>query len=59
VERSFGHAVARGFAGHTDTGGNAGATATYVKADLGEIATAVAALTGEPHPLAITEVSPI
>ena len=29
-----------------------GATVTYVKATLGEVATALAALTGEPHPLA-------
>ncbi len=31
---------------------NIGTTATYVRADLPEIATALAALTGEPHPLA-------
>jgi integrase len=52
VERTFGYAVARAFAGHSDTGGDVGSTATYIKADLGEIAAAVAALTGEPHPLA-------
>lgn len=28
--------------------------ATYVRAGLPEVATALAALTGEPHPLAIT-----
>jgi hypothetical protein len=39
--------VARAYAGHTDGGGEAGATLTYVRASLSE----VAALTGEPHPL--------
>jgi integrase/recombinase XerC len=52
VERTFGYAVARAFAGHSESGGDGGSTATYVKADLSEIAAAVAALTGEPHPLA-------
>jgi integrase len=51
VERNFGYAVARAYAGHTDSG-NAGTTATYVRADLPEITAALAALTGEPHPLA-------
>lgn len=50
VERHFGYAVARAYAGHTDSG-NAGTTATYIRADLHEVATALAALTGEPHPL--------
>ena len=50
VERNFGYAVARAYAGHTDGGGEAGATATYVRASLSEVATALAALTGEPHP---------
>lgn len=54
VERNFGYAVARAFAGHTDSG-NAGTTATYVRASLAEIATALAALTAEPHPLALGE----
>jgi site-specific recombinase XerC len=53
VDRNFGAAVARAFAGHTD-GENAGSTATYVKANLEEVAAAVAALTGEEHPLART-----
>ena len=44
-----GYAVARAFAGHSDTGGDVGST-TYIKSDLGEIAAAVAALTGEPIP---------
>lgn len=51
VERNFGYATARAYAGHSDRT-NAGATATYVRASLPEIATALAALTGEPHPLA-------
>jgi hypothetical protein len=52
VERSFGYAVARAYAGHTDSGGDAGITTTYVRASAHEIAAALAALTGEPHPLA-------
>jgi site-specific recombinase XerD len=54
VERNFGYAIARAYAGHTDSG-NAGTTATYVRASLPEIATALAALTAEPHPLALGE----
>jgi hypothetical protein len=50
-----GYAVARAYAGHTDSGSEAGATATYVRASLAEVAAALAALTGEPHPLATTE----
>ncbi|MEV5650528.1 tyrosine-type recombinase/integrase [Nocardia sp. NPDC052254] len=50
VERTFGYAVARAYAGHHGKG--AGPTATYVKANLLEVAAAVAVLTGEPHPLA-------
>jgi integrase/recombinase XerC len=52
VERAFGYAVAREYAGHTDSGSGAATTTTYVRASLQEIATALAALTGEPHPLA-------
>src|SRR6266702_8084243 len=55
VERNFGYAVARAYAGHTDGAGEAGATSTYVRASLSEVAAALAALTGEPHPLATTE----
>jgi hypothetical protein len=33
----------------------AGATSTYVRATLAEVAAALAALTGEPHPLAEPE----
>jgi hypothetical protein len=52
VERNFGYAVARAYAGHNDRAGDAGTTTTYVRADLDEIAAALTALTGEPHPLA-------
>lgn len=52
VERTFGYAVAREYAGHTDSGSDAGTTTTYVRASLQEVAAALAALTGEPHPLA-------
>jgi integrase/recombinase XerC len=53
VERNFGYAVARGYAGHTDGGSSdGGTTTTYIRASIHEIAAALAALTGEPHPLA-------
>ena len=55
VERNFGYAVAKAYAGHTDTGSDGGATATYVRATTHEVAAALAALTGEPHPLATQE----
>jgi integrase/recombinase XerC len=55
VERNFGYAVARAYAGHTGSGSETGATATYVRASLAEVAAALAALTGEPHPLATGE----
>lgn len=50
VERHFGYAVARAYAGHNGRT-DFGVTATYVRADLYEIVLALAALTGEPHPL--------
>jgi integrase/recombinase XerC len=52
VERRYGAAVARAYAGHTDGGGDVGVTAIYTKASLEEVAAALAGLTGEPHPLA-------
>jgi integrase/recombinase XerC len=55
VERNFGYAVARAYAGHTDGGSDTGATSTYVRASVSEVAAALAALTGEPHPLATPE----
>jgi integrase/recombinase XerC len=51
VERNFGMAVARAFAGHAESGSDM-TTTSYVKADISEIADALAALTGEAHPLA-------
>lgn len=53
VERSFGYAVARAYAGHSaSTANRFGVTATYVRASVNEVAAALSALTGEPHPLA-------
>ncbi|WP_328435331.1 tyrosine-type recombinase/integrase [Nocardia puris] len=64
IERRFGYAVAATFAAHaTPTGptnpagwaipaGPDGATLTYVVASIEEVAAALSALTGEPHPLA-------
>ncbi|WP_233412857.1 tyrosine-type recombinase/integrase [Nucisporomicrobium flavum] len=54
VERHISYATARAFAGHASAG-DGGTTATYVKATLQEVAQALAALTGEPHPLAETD----
>jgi hypothetical protein len=51
VERRFSYAIARAYAGHNGRN-DAGVTATYVRADLYEIAQALTALTGEVHPLA-------
>lgn len=51
VERHFGYAVARAYAGHAGRN-DAGTTSTYVRADIDEVASALAVLTGEPHPLA-------
>jgi integrase len=50
VERHYGYGVARDFAGHTDRQG--ASTTTYIRATVAETATALAAMTGEPHPLA-------
>ncbi|MFG3715589.1 tyrosine-type recombinase/integrase [Micromonospora sp. NPDC047730] len=52
VERNFGYAVARAYAGHSDSCGDVGTTTTYVRASLQEVAAALTALTNEPHPLA-------
>lgn len=52
VERNFGYAVARAYAGHAErVGGDVGATAGYVRASMHEVTDALSALTGEPHPL--------
>jgi integrase len=50
VERHYGYGIARAYAGHTNSIGPA--TTTYIKADLQAAATALAAMTGQPHPLA-------
>jgi integrase/recombinase XerC len=55
VERNFGYAVARAYAGHSDGGNDVGVTATYVRASLSEVVTALAALTAEAHPLAVAD----
>lgn len=56
VERNFSYAIARAYAGHVDGHRpTVGTTATYVRAGIREIATALAALTGESHPLALPE----
>jgi integrase/recombinase XerC len=51
VERNFGYGVARAFAGHNDRRSDAGTTTTYIRADLYEVAQALAVLAGESHPL--------
>jgi integrase/recombinase XerC len=53
VERHFGFATAQAYAGHEDHGRGGKAMATYVRAGLPEVATALAALTSEDHPLAL------
>jgi hypothetical protein len=53
VERHFGYGIARAYAGHTDNTGPA--TTTYIKASLQDVATALSAMTGYPHPLAHPE----
>ncbi|RJO77696.1 site-specific integrase [Nocardia panacis] len=52
VERNYGYAIARAYAGHTEPDGRSGQTATYIRASLQEVCYALAAMTGEPHPLA-------
>ncbi len=47
VERHYGHAIARAYASHKS---NDDTTSVYTKANLTEVATALSALTGEPHP---------
>jgi integrase len=47
IERHAGFAVAQAFAGHSASS----VTGTYTRARLAEVAAAVAALTGETHPL--------
>ncbi len=52
VERNFGYAIARAYAAHATPSGYDGTTLTNVRASIEEVASALAALTGEPHPLA-------
>ena len=56
VERHFGYGIARAHAGHTDS--TSPATTTYIKADLHAVATALAAMTGAPYPLALPGQAP-
>jgi integrase/recombinase XerC len=52
VERNYGAAVARAYAGHAEAGGGeVGTIAVYTRASMHELAAALSALTGEPHPL--------
>ena len=55
VERNFGYAVARAYAGHTDSGSDPAPQRPTSAPASAEVAAALAALTGEPHPLAATE----
>lgn len=60
VEREYSYAVARAYAGHAPAPTSSlGATFTYVRAGLPEVAHALSALTGEPHPLAATDLHPL
>ncbi|WP_282783110.1 site-specific integrase [Nocardia sp. CC201C] len=52
VEREFGYAVARAYAGHSEPTRIDGATYTYVRASLPEVAEALTAVSGQSHPLA-------
>jgi integrase/recombinase XerC len=54
VERHYGFATAQAYAGHEEHGRGGKAMATYVRAGLPEVATALAAMSAESHPLAIS-----
>src|SRR5262249_49757178 len=54
VERHFGYAIARAYAGHNGKN-DGGSTSTYIRADIQEVAAALAALTGQDHPLATVQ----
>lgn len=56
VERQFGYAIARAYAGHTDAKG--GSTLTYVEGLPDEVALALQVYTGQPHPLALQPPEP-
>lgn len=51
VERNFGHAVAKAYAGHADNHPQ-GATTIYTRASIEECALALSIMTNESHPLA-------
>lgn len=51
VERNFGHAVAKAYAGHASNHSD-NVTLIYTRATIEEVAYALSVLTGEPHPLA-------
>ena len=57
VERNYGYTIAQAYAGHRTPNNATGTTVTYVKATLEEIATALATLTAEPHPLGIKAIA--
>ncbi len=52
VERNFGYAIAHAYAGHSVGNHDTVSTTTYIRSNLQEVASALAALTSEPHPLA-------
>ena len=56
VERHVSYAVARAYPGHSGRS-DVSTTMTYVRAELAEVAAALAGLTGEPHPLGTTAVT--
>ena len=51
VERHFSYGISRAYAGHRDRKG--AATTTYIKGEVQAVATALAAITSQPHPLAL------
>ena len=53
----FGFVTAQTYAGHEDHGRGGKAMTTYIRAGLPEVATALAALTSEDHPLAVSSPS--
>lgn len=55
VERTFSYAVARAYAGHSGPN-DGGTTLTYVRAEVQEVAAALAILTDEKHPLAASNI---
>ncbi len=58
VERNFGHAVAKAYAGHADNHSD-GATSIYTRATREEVAYALSVLTGEPHIRTVRSLLPL